>query len=176
MRSLVTLILSSAILTGCSAPKLPSDIRLGSLDSSLIQSLNLSEEEISREKLAFESAWKKATDIEYAGLENYWQNPLETEALNQGLCKDISIYLDYLLRKEGIESRVVFGKTKKNNENYHPWNEVILGGEKYLVDPTHKSRMLMKEIEKDTYIECQPHYSWKESIKRINQEMRQHSK
>ena len=93
----------------------------------------------------FNEAYFRAIKIRYCGSDR-WQSPQETERLGTGMCKDIAVYLEYLLEKEKITARIVFGKVHKKSKNYHAWNEVFVDGRCYIVDATYKITLPKEEM------------------------------
>ena len=92
-------------------------------------------EAMTKAKVAFE----KAQGIEYQlddVLFDYWQSPKETMKRGAGDCEDKAFYLDYLLTKDRIKSRVVFGRVDIEDSQWHVWNECDVNGKSYLLDTT----------------------------------------
>lgn len=91
---------------------------------------------------AFVDIMSQSCNIKYVADPNnvdYWQTPVETAELGTGDCEDQAFYLENLLKKEGFESRVVWGAGNilpalLNNEPIegHAWVEY----EDYILDPT----------------------------------------
>ena len=91
-------------------------------------------------------SFSKAREIQYTAEleEDNWQSPQETESVGKGDCEDKSFYLMYLLCKKNVKSKVVIGLTSTINprkdlergSSLHAWNEVDIGGETYVMDPT----------------------------------------
>src|SRR3989344_1737407 len=110
--------------------------------------------------------FNKAASIEYKSEpdgDDYWQTPEETERLGTGDCEDKAIYLHNQLKKNKIESEVVFGYIYSSHLfgkwNMHGWVECIQNKEIYVLDPTswiiEKRRNLPKNefiaVDSDTY-------------------------
>jgi len=68
-----------------------------------------------------------------------WQAPEETIRRGAGDCEDQALLLHRLLRKDGIDSTVVFGVLDvEAAETGHAWVECELHGERYVLDPTRR--------------------------------------
>ena len=89
--------------------------------------------------------FQKAKKIKYKHEEgDYWQLPAETEKLKTGDCEDSAFYLQYLLIKKSVNSKIVIGYTMSSNplkeleekSSLHAWNEVEINGEMYVADAT----------------------------------------
>jgi len=78
----------------------------------------------------------KAITYKEEKIGDYWQTPNETIQYKTGDCEDKTIYLQRLLTDRGIKSRIVFGKGKPTDAQFHAWNEVEINGEIYILDAT----------------------------------------
>lgn len=89
--------------------------------------------------------------------DDYWQTPDETINRNTGDCEDKAIYLQYLLRKEGMESEVCFGKTRISDSWYHSWVEyryidnIDDTDNTFVIDPTNMVFVNRKYIKTGLY-------------------------
>lgn len=68
---------------------------------------------------------------------DYWQLPEETEARRAGDCEDKAIWLYAILIQEGFTNiRLVVGKYRIDQSDYHAWVAAYLGEAVYILDPT----------------------------------------
>lgn len=67
----------------------------------------------------------------------HWQLPEETEGRRAGDCEDKAIWLYVRLIQRGFENtRLVIGKYRINQSDYHAWVAAYLDGKVYILDPT----------------------------------------
>ena len=88
-----------------------------------------------------EAAYHEARDLTYVHDEDedYWQTPVETIARGKGDCEDKAIFLHFLLRERGIDSKVVFGIQNVFRPKVgHAWVECEVDGILQVLDPTGK--------------------------------------
>lgn len=99
----------------------------------------------------------KASKLQYISPteeKDYWQTPAETEKLRSGVCRDFAIYLNQLWKAEGLDGQLVVGHFQASKTNqWHAWNRVVWGGEKYIVDSTNKVFIKEKDKAPGVYIE-----------------------
>jgi transglutaminase-like putative cysteine protease len=131
-------------------------------------------------------SFSEARSIKYKSEEQeYWQLPLETKELKTGDCEDKAFYLQFLLSKHNIPSKVVVGYTvppenplkewkkdipREKKTPLHVWNEVEMGGATYIVDPTSgcfRDKTMLKTWykwditkEKEILTAYAPHIRW----------------
>jgi hypothetical protein len=117
-------LLTASLLAGCITQK-------ASLDES-------KEDQLWRESIM--SSFNRACLIEYKRPSdvNYWQSPTKTKDTGKGDCKATAGYLYYLWDKKGIESKLIVGKAKEDDKEYHMWNELSWQGRTYWFDATTK--------------------------------------
>lgn len=69
---------------------------------------------------------------------DYWQSPRETAQLGRGDCEDKALYLQALLREQGIETELVFGvEDRSSSQRMHAWLETDINGQRYILDPSN---------------------------------------
>jgi transglutaminase-like putative cysteine protease len=86
-----------------------------------------------------DSQLNTAAAVEYAPDDpgDHWQTPEETVRRGRGDCEDLAFYLHHLLRRQGMDSMVVFGiQDVTAAETGHAWVECRMYGETYVLDPT----------------------------------------
>ena len=86
-----------------------------------------------------DSQLNTAAGVEYTrdGEGDHWQTPEETVRRGKGDCEDLALYLHRLLRRQGMDSMVVFGiQDVTSAKTGHAWVECRMYGEVYVLDPT----------------------------------------
>lgn len=112
-KTLTSLILSGVLFTGCALQR---DER-----PPLIQAFDI------------------ASSIEYESEkdgEDYWKTPLETARDRRGDCEDKALYLQFLLKARGIETRLSCGIVTIESKTGHAWLTYDSGKYRYILDPT----------------------------------------
>jgi len=64
-----------------------------------------------------------------------WQSPRETIERQKGDCEDLAIYLQSLLKRQGVESEVILGLKNSTLKHGHAWCEFEFDGEAIIVEP-----------------------------------------
>ena len=74
---------------------------------------------------------------------DYWQTPQETSQKRSGDCEDKAVWLYAQLKQNGIENvRLVIGKHKSMDRNYHVWVQVRdPDGSVLILDPAVQKRI-----------------------------------
>ena len=91
----------------------------------------------------FDKACKIKYEKEPEGVD-YWKSPLKTKKDKKGDCEDKAFYLEYLLKREGIECKTILGlmnyfalENRKNGRiDFHGWIEHKVNDTVYILDPT----------------------------------------
>lgn len=102
------------------------------------------------------AALEKANEIPYEmdGFLRYsWRTASETKEDGKGDCADKSIYVKYLLKKEGIESEVVGGfSCLWIPWGLHAWVEYKENGKEYLIESTYGGIYRKKDVNFGNYV------------------------
>lgn len=121
----------------------------------------------------FDKSLEKAKNIPHKkDIVDYMKTPEETER-EGGDCEDISLYLCKLLRDQGIESELVFGRyqRKDNPIDMHVWVRVKENNSAYILDSTTGAKLLQSELPRDLFVEyftIKPEGFSKEDVKKYN--------
>lgn len=90
--------------------------------------------------------FNKACEIEYEKEidDDHWQTLSEVEKSKKGDCEDMSLYLSYLLDKNGIKNKLAAGYLNSsdmlnNSRNFHSWVYVKIDNEWNVLDPSVKA-------------------------------------
>ena len=76
-----------------------------------------------------------------------WQTPAETERRFSGDCEDKSVWLFARLKEAGFTHvRLVIGKYRMFDPNYHVWVTVTTNGQTYILDAALQNRVWQKEL------------------------------
>lgn len=88
-----------------------------------------------------------------------WKTPDELRSSAKGDCKAKSISLFYLMKASGAKNLLlVIGREKYSRPESHAWLIWQVGGNHYLLDPTHNSKAVqMQAFDPDRYI---PHFAY----------------
>ena len=103
-------------------------------------------------------AMSVASNTRYEGEkrnEDYWKTPYETLKEGTGDCDDKAILFHEILGLRGIESRIVYGKIKKEDEMHHLWCEYTTNRETRIADPTLKIIKQRQDLPSEQYIESE---------------------
>jgi hypothetical protein len=87
----------------------------------------------------------QARSIRYTadGAQDYWQTPTETESRWAGDCEDKAIWLYAQLKRNGyFNARLVVGRYRITDKNYHVWVSMPDGQDGFFVlDPTAQKKI-----------------------------------
>jgi predicted transglutaminase-like cysteine proteinase len=114
--------------------------------------------------------------------EDYWQTPHDTMTLKTGDCEDVAFLLEYLLKKDGIESEVKVGMLAPFAPQMHAWVEVDYKGTKYILDATSGSMVMRDKLSSFEYIPIEglKRREWKERFQtyysKVEEEEKQYKK
>ena len=95
------------------------------------------------ENIRYDSA--KVFDLLY----NYLPDIVDTYTTGEGICYDYASLFASMLRSIGIPAKLVKGYASYAPDTYHAWNEVLLGGQWIVVDPTRDASLHELNIEKE---------------------------
>jgi hypothetical protein len=88
------------------------------------------------------------TNFEYDPYDScffYWQNPDETFRRGKGNCSDKSIYFQDELKKEGIETQLIYGKYSPKDYWKHMWLEGKLDGKDCIIECSGNGKIIDKD-------------------------------